>query len=118
MSNEGQHLDMATLSELKELMADEYVVLLETYLNDAAGNLDSIEAAVTQGSAVELRESAHNFRGSSSNIGAVRLATLSGDIEQKAIANQLSGVDLLLTDMLDEYKIVQQLLQDELSNLH
>ena len=77
MSNEGQHLDMATLSELKELMADEYVVLLETYLNDSAGNLDSIEAAVTQGSAVELRESAHNFRGSSSNIGAVRLATLS-----------------------------------------
>ncbi len=118
MNTEGQHLDMDALSELKEIMNQDFVTLLETYLNDSLGKLELIVAAVDQGSATELRESAHSFKGSSSNMGALRLASLSKDIEDRAIENRLAGVELLVADMQDEYKIVQQLLQKELSKLY
>lgn len=115
---EGQHLDIEVLSELKELMDKEFAVLLETYLSDSVNKLQSIKAAVDQGSASELLESAHSFKGSSGNIGAIRLANLSKNIEDRAREDRLGGVEVLLADMWDEYQIVQQLLKDELRNPH
>lgn len=114
----GQHLDMNTLSELKEIMEKDYVLLLTTFLHDSVAKLDSIKVAADQGSASELRESAHSFKGSSSNMGAVRLADLSKEIEDRAKQNRLAGVESLVVKIQDEYKIVRQLLQDELRKLH
>lgn len=118
MTTEGQHLNMNTLSELKEIMQKDYVLLLNTFMHDSVAKLDSIKAAADQGSASELRESAHSFKGSSSNMGAVRLAILSKEIERRAKENRLAGVESLVENLQDEYKIVRQLLQHELRKLH
>lgn len=65
-------LDLEALAELRQVMDDEFEILLTTFLDDAVQRLAAIRAARSDTEA--LRRAAHAFKGSSSNIGAVELA--------------------------------------------
>ena len=108
-------LDDETLSDLKDIMEEDFPVLLETYLADAVVRLDSIDAAACEKNSVDLRESAHSFKGSSSNIGASRLALLSSNVESLAKDAQLEEAIPLIAQLHIEYEAVKALLERELS---
>ncbi|SEM72819.1 Hpt domain-containing protein [Pseudomonas sp. ok272] len=76
-----KHLDFNVLSALREFMADEYPALLDTFLKDSEERLQALHEA---GDASQLIDTAHSFKGSSSNMGAVRLAQLCHELEQRA----------------------------------
>ncbi len=108
-------LDVETLSDLKDIMEEDFPVLLETYLADAVVRLDSIDAAACEKNSDNLRESAHSFKGSSSNIGASRLALLSSNVELLAKDAQLEQAIPLIAQLHDEYEAVKVLLEQELA---
>ncbi|MCH4881141.1 Hpt domain-containing protein [Pseudomonas sp. TMW22090] len=78
---DSPHLNRDVLRALQEVMEDEYPMLLDIFLADAEERLVILRG--TQ-DAAQLMETAHSFKGSCSNMGAVRLAELCNELEQRA----------------------------------
>lgn len=104
------HLDRDVLSALQEVMEDEYPMLLDTFLADSAERLVLLHKAED---AALLMNTAHSFKGSSSNMGAVRLAELCHELEQRAKNKNLSGIEKLLGEIDGEFAIVRPLYEAE-----
>ncbi len=80
--------DPAPLEKLGTLrQADERGVVrrvIDAYLGSCPDLLQRARAAVSDGNDVELREAAHALKSSSLNVGAVGLASLCSELEQRA----------------------------------
>ncbi len=76
-----QHVDREVLDALREVMEDSYPDLLDTFLTDSESRLHQLQKTAD---AKVLAEVAHSFKGSASNMGAVRLATLCQALEADA----------------------------------
>ena len=104
------HLDPAVLNALQEVMENEYPVLLETFLADSEERLRVLRKPED---AVELMNAAHSFKGSSSNMGAIHLAALCHELEQRARQHSLAGVETLVGEIDSEFAIVRPLYERE-----
>ncbi|PXF28689.1 hypothetical protein WH50_24960 [Pokkaliibacter plantistimulans] len=96
-------LDLALLSELQEVMDDEFVELIETYIDDSTLRLAQVKDAVERGDGVGLRQSAHSMKGSSSNIGATSLAEILKLLEAAGMHNNLSEAQGLMDAVCAEH---------------
>jgi len=104
------HLDPDVLSALRDVMEDEFSTLIDTFLADSEQRLRQLTVA---GDATQLLEAAHSFKGSSSNMGAIRLAALCHDLEQRSKERNLSGIELLIADITREFALIRPLYEDE-----
>ncbi|MCB1645973.1 MAG: Hpt domain-containing protein [Pseudomonadales bacterium] len=108
-------LDEVVIAELKEIMEEDFAMLLETWLQDAVDRVSAIDGSFADKNAEALREASHSFKGSCSNIGAARLSQLSAVVEQKARDGQIDGIEDLLQDLKSEYQAVKVLVEAEVS---
>jgi HPt (histidine-containing phosphotransfer) domain-containing protein len=108
-------LDEAMLVELKDIMEDDFGLLLETFLADATVRMGVIDVAAAEQQSDVLREAAHSFKGSCANIGAMRLSNLASNLEQKAKNNELQSVELLVASIHTAYDEVRILIKAELA---
>ncbi|RBW50044.1 Hpt domain-containing protein [Marinobacter sp. F3R11] len=74
------HLDEEALAELRDVMEDEFSLLIETYLTDSKERIERLKEAMMKGDSDAFTKAAHSFKGSCINIGATRL----GELCQKA----------------------------------
>ncbi len=109
-----QHVDLDSLAELKEIMDDDFQMLIETYLVDADERVVNIRSAADAEDAVALRQSAHSFKGSSSNIGAELLAQLLGTAESMGNNNEMGNASTIASDIEAEYIVVKDLLSQQI----
>ena len=107
-------LDEHMWVELKDIMEEDFGLLLETFLSDAVERLKCIGEAIAVSDAVALRDAAHSFKGSCGNIGAVRLSSMASSLEQQAASIDWAVAKTSLVEMQREYLQVQQLIQQEL----
>ncbi|HDS1734481.1 Hpt domain-containing protein [Pseudomonas sp. BP8] len=98
------HIDYKVLSDLQEVMEGGYQQLLETFLEDSERRLSQLHGARD---AAELGMAAHSFKGSSSNMGAVGLAALCQQLEDRVRQSSLHGIEDLITRIDQEYRAVQ-----------
>ncbi len=113
------HVDYDVLSALQEVMEGEYPVLLETFLNDSEQRLAQLQHALAHQATglPELGMAAHSFKGSSGNLGAVRLAELCSRLEIRAQNNQWGGIEALVAQIGAEFLIVHRLFSAERQRL-
>lgn len=104
------HLDRDVLSALQEVMEDGYPELLDTFLSDSEERLSLLRQA---DDADQLGATAHSFKGSSSNMGATRLAELCHELEQRAKQKSLEGIEALVGAIDGEFAIVRPLFEAE-----
>ena len=104
------HLDQDVLSALQEIMGDGYPELLDTFLADSEERLSLLRQA---DDAERLGATVHSFKGSSSNMGAVRLAALCHELEQHAKQKSLAGIEKLIEKIGAEFAIVRPLYEAE-----
>jgi len=104
------HLDHNVLSALQEVMEDEYPALLDTFIVDSEERLRLLRKA---DDAAQLMNAAHSFKGSSSNMGAIRLAELCHELEQRAKQRSLSGIEQLVGEIDGEFALVRPLYEAE-----
>jgi len=104
------HIDHKVLSDLREIMEDGYLQLVRTFLDDSEQRLDQLHAAK---SAEELSSAAHSFKGSSSNMGAVVLASLCQQLEERAQRPPLYGIEDLISRIDLEFVEVQRFYRGE-----
>jgi len=105
-----QHIDMDMLSEIKDVMEDDFGVLIETYLQDSVNRITAIREAIGASDCEALRRAAHSFKGSCSNVGAALLAEHLRQLEELGKDNKLDGADGLLVDIENEYNHVREAL--------
>jgi HPt (histidine-containing phosphotransfer) domain-containing protein len=105
-----EHLDLDALSALREVMEDAYPQLLDTFIDDSEQRLQSLREA---GKAAQLIDVAHSFKGSSSNMGAVRLVALCGELEKNAEKLSSSQIQELIAAIDVEFAIVRPLYEAE-----
>ncbi|WP_017134943.1 Hpt domain-containing protein [Pseudomonas edaphica] len=104
------HLDPDVLTGLQEVMESEYPKLLETFLDDSQKRIDALRKS--RGDAKALGRIAHSFKGSSGNLGAVRLAQLCQRLEVESV--ELSADLGALVDQIDhEFALVRPLYESE-----
>ncbi|MDH0300299.1 MULTISPECIES: Hpt domain-containing protein [unclassified Pseudomonas] len=104
------HIDHKVLSDLREVMEGGYQQLLETFLEDSERRLHQLHEAKN---ASELGLVAHSFKGSSSNMGAVGLAGLCQQLEDRVRQQPLYGIEDLINRIDQEYQEVQRFYRGE-----
>jgi len=107
---EKPHVDPTALAALEDVMEDEYPLLLDTFLSDSQLRLNELHRSHD---VVELGHAAHSFKGSSSNMGAMRLAQLCSELEQYCRQGTPDGVDAYVQRIDSEFALVLKLYSEE-----
>lgn len=111
MSDEG-HLNQAALNDLKDIMEDDFSLLVTTFIDDSILRLSDLTNAVNNGDADLLRETAHSFKGSSGNICAPILEDLCKELESMGKDNQFEGAPAYLAKVKQEFTCVKSALEN------
>ncbi|CAI8934655.1 histidine phosphotransfer protein HptB [Pseudomonas sp. IT-P74] len=104
------HVDRDVLSALQEVMEEGYPDLLDIFLADSEERLKVLRAA---DSAALLVATAHSFKGSSSNMGALRLTELCHQLEQQARSLPRPAVQELVGEIDREFAGIRPLYEAE-----
>lgn len=108
----SERLDEGVLAELKEVMEEEFPLLLETYLKESAAQLASINDAFSAGDMDQLRRAAHSLKGGSGNIGAADLAALCARLEAQAREGEVNALPETIDAVLVELGAVRAEVDD------
>ena len=112
MSDSALHLDQDALVELKQVMGDEFSLLIDTFTSDSIVRIETIAAAVNAADPEDIRRTAHSFKGSASNMGATHLASLCKQLEDLGVEGQTDGSKELLEQVVVEYDHVKAALEN------
>ncbi|RZA04401.1 MAG: Hpt domain-containing protein [Moraxellaceae bacterium] len=107
-----QHLDYDALNSLKDVMEDDFGFLIETFIQDSNARLMKFSELISTNEADQIRRTAHSFKGSCSNLGALRLASLCSNLERKALNQEFDTLPADLTDIQEEFLVVKQMMLD------
>jgi HPt (histidine-containing phosphotransfer) domain-containing protein len=109
------HIDREALSVLRDVMEEGYPELLDTFLTDSESRLVDLRKAVD---AKVLSEVAHSFKGSASNMGAVRLAALCQELESEAKNKSPAEIVKLVAQISGEFAEVRPVYESEKHPAH
>ena len=104
------HLDMEQLAELKEVLEDEFDVLINAYLTDAQMRLALIEQGIAKQDYEQIRLAAHSLKGASANIGALTLTQLCEQLEHDCKNKIESNLASIASMIRIEFETVTNLL--------
>ena len=108
--DDDTHVDRSVLSALREVMEEAYPDLLDIFLADSEERLKVLRAA---DSAALVVETAHSFKGSSSNMGALKLTELCHQLEQQAASLPCAAVLELVGKIDREFAGIRPLYEAE-----
>ncbi|HET8710087.1 MAG TPA: Hpt domain-containing protein [Spongiibacteraceae bacterium] len=102
------HLDVEVMRELQIIMGEDFAHLLETFATDSAARIVAVQQAAEVANGEALRREAHSFKGSTGNMGALRLSELCRQIEECARDGALEQCAPLVAQLGTEFAIVQR----------
>lgn len=111
MDGEEAHLDGPILAELEDIMEDDFGILIETYLADAADKITQLDTALKADDASALREISHSLKGASCNIGALPLSHLFEKLEDLAKQERTEEIPPLMPPIEVEFSTIRSLLE-------
>jgi CheY-like chemotaxis protein len=112
-------LNPEVLSELRQFQGegepDIVLELAEAFEFETPPLLEALREAVSEGQPEQLKRAAHNLKGSSNNLGAHMMATLSAELETIGKQGTVEGTAELVTRLEKEYQRVCQALASEIA---
>ncbi len=100
-----------TLSELKEILDDEFPLLITTFIDDADQRMIRVRSAIAGGDAELVKAEAHALKGSSRNLGAHVVGDLFAKMETLGSDTNLEGAADLLADIEKQLANTQDFLR-------
>ena len=94
--SEMQHLDDDVLDELQQIMGEDFTLLISTFVSDSKHRYESMQDHWVAGDLVGLSADAHSLKGSSGNIGAIPLSEFCMQLENKAKAEEMDSIEILI----------------------
>lgn len=104
------HIDTEQLAELKEVLEDEFSVLIDTYLTDAKLRLNLIKNGIATQDYEAVRLAAHSLKGASANLGALVLAQICEKLEHDCKVGEYQECHIQLNEITQELQQVEQVL--------
>nr|WP_218166441.1 Hpt domain-containing protein [Pseudomonas tolaasii] len=92
-------------------MEGEYPKLLDTFLDDSQKRVEALRKA--RDDAKALGRIAHSFKGSSGNLGAVKLAQLCQRLEAESVGTAVADLGALVDQIDHEFALVRPLYESE-----
>ena len=100
------HVDVAMLDSLKELLADNFVQLINAYITDGEARLERLNNAVTDQDLPSVTMETHALKGSSNNIGAEYFAGLCGALETQTRGGDASDLEQKVAAIVQEFAAI------------
>jgi len=103
-------LDPAGIERLVEITGGDVAFvneLIDTYLDDAAVQIEALQRAATAGSVADLVRPAHSLKSSSDNVGAVALTSLCRALEADARTGSVASPTDRVTAIAKEFEAVR-----------
>ena len=100
--DDAARLDGERLSILRDLDDGDGALLasiVDEFTAEAHRQLDLLRAAIAEGDPHAVEQAAHSIKGSSANLGATRLAELTGQLEALGRARTFAGAATVLDDI-------------------
>lgn len=101
-----------TIEQLKQLLGDEFSVLVNAFEQDNRQHLESIEQLIEDDDAEQVSRQVHSIKGASSNLGAIELASVCQQLEAQAKAGDLSNAKELLAQIRIEFDKAVKILHE------
>lgn len=98
-------IDIAVVEELFEIMDEDFIMVLESYLNSVPDLMDGIRQAVQSRDLNALVGPAHSLKSSSANVGAIELSILARELETKGREHDGSDLNAVYEQIADVYKL-------------
>ena len=117
MSDNPPDLDSDVQNSLSELMRDDYRLLLETFMNDAEMRLEHLRLNLDEQNWESFRQTAHSFRGSCGNMGAIALQKSCHLAEQAGTAEDADAARSAYLQLVVLYERVETLLHSLLQKV-
>jgi HPt (histidine-containing phosphotransfer) domain-containing protein len=96
--------------ELAGAPNDFVTTIIDQYLTESTSLISGVNEAVVHRDAPALRLAAHTLRGSSSTVGATRMAGICEELERLARTTTFDGTAALVVALADEFTRVRQAL--------
>ncbi|GAA5316914.1 MAG: Hpt domain-containing protein [Candidatus Pelagadaptatus aseana] len=106
----GDVVDTETLEMLKEVMEDDFPLLLQTFIDDALTRIPQLREQLDANNADELRRNAHSLKGSSGNVGAAGMTEICSRLESLANQSQLQEAGDIINAIEAEFGRVRSAL--------
>ena len=106
-----KHLNASVIEQLKELMADDFCLLIETFIDEGNNKIDLLNKAVADADAELLCSAAHGFKGSALNLSAKQLVVFCDELEIMGKSHSTDGAMDLVDLVKQEFISVKNELQ-------
>ncbi|MBF0266173.1 MAG: Hpt domain-containing protein [Gammaproteobacteria bacterium] len=100
------------LEQLKEIMDDEFDMLVSMFVDDSTTLVNTIESTIASQDAEALRVASHTLKGSSSNMCVLSISGICANIESKAKEGDFSGLEELLSELKEIHPKVIDMLKN------
>lgn len=101
-------MEFIELAENLGLEEDEFLELVELYIETCSADLAKLESAVQQSNIKEVAELSHSIKGSSGNLGFMNVFEMAKEIEEKARNHIIEGA---VSSVQSIKEIVKQITQ-------
>ena len=101
-------MDIEKLADNLGLDVEDFNELFDLYITTTSSDLEQLKAALNEENVELVHERAHSIKGSSGNLGLDELFELARDIDDKARANSLDGVENLVGVFQEKYEMMVQ----------
>ena len=108
-------LDDRVVGELREIMQDDYLGLLRTFLHNAPELVEQAQAAIARGDVQGLVLPVHSLKSSSANVGAMRLSELAREAERQARDGNLAAAGSAFAALDAAYRDAVTALENHIS---
>ena len=85
-------MNIRELAENLGLEEDEYLEILELFLDTGMIDIDKLRSAIEEGNAEEAAQAAHSLKGASGNLGLMDIYNVALKSEEEARNNSLDGL--------------------------
>ncbi|MBL1261605.1 MAG: Hpt domain-containing protein [Thiotrichaceae bacterium] len=105
-------LDNAALAALKEATEEMFPEIIAVYLEDTPKRLALLQMAFDKNDIKAIQEEAHCLKGSSSNIGVLKLSKIFGEIERLSKNGTITNQNEYIQHAFSEFGHIQKSLID------
>lgn len=109
-------MNFSELAENIGLEEEEFVELVELFVDTSTSALEALQSAIDKGNAQQALEAAHYIKGAAVNLGFTSIYELSKAIEEKARHNSFEGASEALKTIRYRYDQIVEVLYGRKAN--
>ena len=104
-------MNFSELAENVSLEEDEFLELVELFVETSVSDLERLQSAIDGGHLQEAVEAAHSVKGAAGNLGFTEIYNLAKAMEKKARQSSLEGASEALKAIRDRYGHIAEALR-------